>query len=109
MLPNYRRCFKIKYQGKIQDPKDLITKEYADAKVASTTNILKGDGTGKAVAAEVEEATLIDFVSSVNGATGNVTVPTLPSSTTADNGKFLRVVNGVATWATVPVMTGGSY
>lgn len=26
----------------------------------------------------------------------------LPSSTTADNGKFLRVVDGVAAWSTVP-------
>ena len=33
----------------------------------------------------------------------------IPSVTTADNGKFLRVVNGVAAWATVPVMEGGSY
>ena len=33
----------------------------------------------------------------------------VPSVTTADNGKFLRVVNGVAAWATVPVMEGGSY
>lgn len=33
----------------------------------------------------------------------------VPSVTTADNGKFLRVVNGVAAWTTVPVMEGGSY
>jgi hypothetical protein len=41
-------------------------------------------------------------VTSVNGATGAVTVKAVPNCTTTDNGKFLRVVNGVATWSTVP-------
>lgn len=36
-------------------------------------------------------------VTSVNGKTGAVTVREVPDVTTADNGKFLRVVNGV--WA----------
>ena len=40
-------------------------------------------------------------VRSVNGKTGDVTVHEVPSVTTADNGKFLRVVNGA--WATVEV------
>ena len=36
-------------------------------------------------------------VTSVNGKTGDVTVREVPSVTTSDNGKFLRVVNGA--WA----------
>ena len=40
-------------------------------------------------------------VTSVNGKTGVVTVHEVPSVTTSDNGKFLRVVNGA--WAVVEV------
>ena len=40
-------------------------------------------------------------VTSVNGKTGDVTVNEVPSVTTSDNGKFLRVVNGV--WAAVAI------
>ena len=31
------------------------------------------------------------------------------AATTADNGKFLRVVNGVATWVTITSAEGGSF
>ena len=41
-------------------------------------------------------------VTSVNGKTGAVTLNAVPSCTTSNNGQFLRVVNGVATWSTVP-------
>lgn len=40
-------------------------------------------------------------VTSVNGQTGDVTVREVPSVTTADNGKFLQVVNGA--WASVAI------
>ena len=40
-------------------------------------------------------------VTSVNGKTGAVTVHEVPAVTTADNGKFLRVVNGA--WAAVAI------
>ena len=40
-------------------------------------------------------------VVSVNGKTGAVTVHEVPSVTTSDNGKFLRVVNGA--WAAVSI------
>ena len=40
-------------------------------------------------------------VTSVNGKTGAVTVHEVPSVTTADNGKFLRVVNGE--WVAVAI------
>lgn len=41
-------------------------------------------------------------VTSVNGATGAVTISAVPACAAANNGQFLRVVNGVAAWATVP-------
>ena len=40
-------------------------------------------------------------VTSVNGKTGAVTIGEVPSVTTSDNGKFLRVVNGA--WAAVSI------
>lgn len=40
-------------------------------------------------------------VTSVNGKTGDVTIGEVPSVTTSDNGKFLRVVNGA--WAAVSI------
>ena len=40
-------------------------------------------------------------VTSVNGQTGAVTIGEVPSVTTTDNGKFLRVVNGA--WAAVSI------
>ena len=48
-------------------------------------------------------------VTSVNGQTGDVTVNEVPSVTASDNGKFLRVVNGV--WAAVEIANanGGSF
>ena len=48
-------------------------------------------------------------VTSVNGRTGAVTVHEVPSITTADNGKFLRVVSGA--WAAVSIANanGGSF
>ena len=48
-------------------------------------------------------------VTSVNGKTGDVTIGEVPSVTTSDNGKFLRVVNGA--WAAVEIANanGGSF
>ena len=48
-------------------------------------------------------------VTSVNGKTGAITVREVPSVTAADNGKFLRVVNGA--WAAVEIVNanGGSF
>lgn len=40
-------------------------------------------------------------VTSINGSTGAVQISAVPSCTTDDNGKFLRVVNGSATWQTI--------
>lgn len=41
-------------------------------------------------------------VTSVNGATGAVTINEVPDCTTSDNGKILTVVNGMATWVAIP-------
>ena len=48
-------------------------------------------------------------VTSVNGKTGDVTIGEVPSVTTTDNGKFLRVVNGA--WEAVDIANanGGSF
>ena len=48
-------------------------------------------------------------VTSINGHTGAITVREVPAVTTADNGKFLRVVNGA--WAAVEIANanGGSF
>ena len=48
-------------------------------------------------------------VKSVNGQTGNVTISSLPAVTTADNGKFLRVVNGAWVAESIPNANGGSF
>ena len=48
-------------------------------------------------------------VVSVNGKTGDVTIGEVPSVTTADNGKFLRVVNGAWAVAEVDNASGVSF
>lgn len=48
-------------------------------------------------------------VTSVNGQTGVVTVREVPAVTTADNGKFLRVVNGAWATATIDNANGVSF
>ena len=48
-------------------------------------------------------------VTSVNGKTGAVTVREVPSVTTSDNGKFLRVVNGAWAVAEVDNASGVSF
>ena len=48
-------------------------------------------------------------VTSVNGKTGDVTVREVPSVTTSDNGKFLRVVNGAWAVAEVDNASGVSF
>ena len=48
-------------------------------------------------------------VTSVNGQTGAVTVHEVPSVTTSDNGKFLRVVNGAWTVAAIDNANGVSF
>ena len=48
-------------------------------------------------------------VTSVNGKTGDVTIREIPSVTTSDNGKFLRVVNGAWAVAAIDNASGVSF
>ena len=48
-------------------------------------------------------------VTSVNGHTGAITVHEVPTVTTSDNGKFLRVVNGAWTAVEIANANGGSF
>lgn len=74
------------------------------------SGILKGDGNGGVSAATPGTDYLETApVTSVNGKTGAVEIRELPSVTTSDNGKFLRVVSGA--WAVVAIdnANGGSF
>ena len=92
----------------------------------TVNGIIQGDGAGNLSAAELNSASVglgnVDNVkqysvsnpppypvTSVNGRTGAVTVHEVPAVTTADNGKFLRVVDGA--WAAVAIANanGGSF
>ena len=84
----------------------------------TVNGIIQGDGAGNLSAAELNPASVglgnVDNVkqysatnpppypvTSVNGETGSITIREVPAVTTSDNGKFLRVVNGV--WAAVAI------
>ena len=72
--------------------------------------IFKGTASGNIEAAMPGTDYLAEApVTSVNGKTGDVTVSEIPSVTTSDNGKFLRVVSGA--WAAVEIANanGGSF
>lgn len=92
---------------------DLATKQ----PTITASGLLKGDGAGTVTAADTQEAALVDVPNGLlkgDGTTisqavaGTDYMAPIPT-TTSDNGKFLRVVNGVAAWVTVPVMERGSY
>lgn len=111
-------------------------KKDVDAKQDKITvnGIVQGDGAGNLSAAEVVEADVITLnpaavglgnvdnvkqysasnpppypVTSVNGQTGAVTVSALPTVTSTDDGKFLRVVSGAWAAASVPDANGGAF
>lgn len=92
----------------------------------TVNGIIQGDGAGNLSAAELNSASVglgnVDNVkqysatnpppypvTSVNGHTGAVTIAALPVVTTADNGKFLRVVNGAWTAVEIANANGGSF
>ena len=98
----------------------------------TVNGIIKGDGAGNLSEQEIVAAELVDLptvptkvseltndsgyitaaqapVQSVNGKTGAVTVREVPIVTTADNGKFLRVVNGAWAAAEIANANGGSF
>ena len=92
----------MKYIGLFDEKEDIVTKDKLDAveaAIPTKTSQLDNDS-GFITSAPV---------TSVNGKTGAVTVREVPIVTTADNGKFLRVVSGA--WAAVEIANanGGSF
>lgn len=92
----------------------------------TVNGIIQGDGAGNLSAADLNPASVglgnVDNVkqysvtnpppypvTSVNGHTGAITVHEVPAVTTADNGKFLRVVNGAWTAVEIASANGGSF
>lgn len=104
----------------------LETKVDSKQPTITVNGIVQGDGTGNLSAADLNPASVglgnVDNVrqysasnpppypvTSVNGKTGAVTISALPTVTTADNGKFLRVVNGEWAADTVPSAGGVAF
>ena len=112
-----------------------VTLSASDVGAQSTitvNGIIKSDGAGNLSEQETVAAELVDLptvptkvseltndsgyitaaqapVQSVNGKTGAVTVREVPAVTAADNGKFLRVVNGAWAAAEIANANGGSF
>ena len=85
--------------------------DISDETTINISGILKGEN-NKIVSATPGVDYVIpgdSTVTSVNGQTGAVTVREVPSVTTSDNGKFLRVVNGVWAAAEIANANGGSF
>lgn len=70
---------------------------------AAKTGGVSSDDVSNAIEKYVNEnpVDLSGVVKSVNGKTGEVTLPVLPTVTASDNGKVLMVVNGA--WAVVDI------
>ena len=123
-LSSYNQDLSVPRKKDVDTKQDKIT----------VNGIVQGDGAGNLSAVETVNADLLDLnptavglgnvdnvkqysatnpppypVTSVNGKTGAVTVSALPTVTTADNGKFLRVVNGVWAADTVPSAGGVAF
>lgn len=57
--------------------------------------------------AESAQTTADNALTTANSAVGAIgNIKSVPTSSTSDNGKFLRVVNGVASWQTVTSAEG---
>lgn len=85
---------KLQIVGSMINTDETLTKTGVAADAAAV---------GSAINAMEEQIDNIEFpVSSVNGQTGEIQITEVPSCTLADNGKFLRVVNGEIVWSTVP-------
>ena len=123
-LSSYNQDLSIPRKKDVDTKQDKIT----------VNGIVQGDGAGNLSAVETINADLLDLnpaavglgnvdnvkqysasnpppypVTSVNGKTGAVTVHEVPTVTTSDNGKFLRVVNGVWAADTVPSAGGVAF
>ena len=85
--------------------------DISDKTTTNISGILKGEN-NKIVSATPGVDYVVpgdSTVTSVNGQTGAVTVHEVPSVTTSDNGKFLRVVNGAWTVAAIDNANGVSF
>ena len=123
-LSSYNQDLSVPRKKDVNAKQDKIT----------VNGIVQGDGAGNLSAVETVNADLLDLnptavglgnvdnvkqysvsnpppypVTSVNGKTGAVTISALPTVTTADNGKFLRVVAGEWAVASVPDANGVSF
>lgn len=123
-LSSYNQDLSIPRKKDVDVKQDKIT----------INGIVQGDGAGNLSAVETVNADLVDLnadvvglgnvdnvkqysatnpppypVTSVNGKTGAVTISALPTVTTTDNGKFLRVVNGAWAADTVPSAGGVAF
>lgn len=89
----------------------LISNSSGKVAVSNITSTELGylDGVTSNVQTQLDKKLEKAPVISVNGQTGAVTIREVPVVTTADNGKFLRVVDG--TWAVVEIANanGGSF
>ena len=81
------------------------TNKFGHVKLSDATNNTSGSASGIA-ATPAAVKIVYDEVMKKADANHGVHVP---SSSTSDNGKFLRVVNGVATWTTVPNAEGVNF
>ena len=87
----------VEWNNVLDKPTTVAGYGITDAKIDGN-NVVLGDKTITPYSANNPPAYP---VTSVNGQTGDVTVNEVPSVTTSDNGKFLRVVNGA--WAAVAI------
>lgn len=112
----------------------LETKIDGKQPTITVNGIVQGDGAGNLSTAETINTDLLDLnpaavglgnvdnvrqysasnpppypVTSVNGNTGAIELDVLPTVTTTDNGKFLRVVNGAWAAAAIDNANGGSF
>lgn len=126
----------MKNLGRYSEDLSIPRKKDVDTKQDKITvnGIVQGDGAGNLSTAETINTDLLDLnpaavglgnvdnvrqysasnpppypVTSVNGNTGAIELDVLPTVTTTDNGKFLRVVNGAWAAAAIDNANGGSF
>ena len=87
----------MKYQGRITDPKDLVTKEYVDNGLSGKQATLTFDQTPTAGSSNPV----------TSGGVKAAIDAVLPFVTSSDNGKVLMVSNGAWAAANLPLYNGG--
>ena len=89
----------------------LVSNSSGKVAVSTVTSTELGylDGVTSNVQTQLDKKLEKAPVTSVNSKTGAVTVREVPAVTTADNGKFLRVVSGAWAAAEIANANGGSF